>query len=324
MKGYRTLPVRCISGRRGGIVPMMVIAMPVAIAALGAAVDLGLLFIACQQCQVIADAGAWAGSQELPCVQRAVAVAQDVSARNVPPEEQFEISTNVFASGEVIPEVGPAPKGGALEVNVSRRVEYYFLPIVGLQGARVMRSAVTARVGGSTCIVPIWVDSATPLDFGTELNLLVSDKPTGVPGNFGFLQPRGGADFTELLAGTATQADWEAQRVEPGDMLSANTGVSVGQWVDALQGRIDSACAAPWATDTFGDFRADNPRIIMVPLVRYTGGTGTGADFEVVQTGAFWLEEVRSEGSKDIAGRFIDFIRPGGAVGNVSPTRLIR
>ncbi|NSW56089.1 MAG: hypothetical protein HPY44_08750 [Armatimonadetes bacterium] len=310
--------------RRGGIMPMIIVAMPVAIAALGAAVDLGLLFIACQQCQVIADAGAWAGAQELPCFQRATAVAQDVSERNVPPETQFEITTNVYTSGQIIPEVGPAPTGGALEVNVSRRVQYYFLPVVGLHGTRVMRSAVTSRMGGSTCVVPLWVDSATPLEFGTQLSLLIQDTPTGIPGSFGFLDPRGGADFTELLAGTATEDDWEAQRVDQGDLLSAYTGVRVGEWVNALQSRIDSAALPPWATDTFGDFRADNPRIMMVPLVRYNGGTGSGAGFEVVEVGAFWLEAVDAGGTKSITGRFIDFIRPGGAVGNVSPSRLMR
>ncbi|MBP8953459.1 MAG: hypothetical protein KBI47_13770 [Armatimonadetes bacterium] len=310
--------------RRGGITPMIIVAMPVAIAALGAAVDLGLLFIACQQCQVIADAGAWAGSQELPCFQRAVAVAQDVSERNVPPETQFEIATKVYTSGQAIPEVGPAPTGGALEVNVSRRVQYYFLPVIGLQGTRVMRSAVTSRMGGSTCVVPIWVDSATSLEFGTPLDLLQKDVPTGIPGSFGFLDPRGGADFSELLAGGGTAADWEAQRVEPGDLLVANPGVSVGHWADALQVRVDSAQAAPWTGDTFGDFRADNPRIMMVPLVRYNGGTGSGAGFEVVRVGAFWLEGVCTNGNKTISGRFIDFIRPGGAVGNVSPSRLMR
>lgn len=131
--------------RHGGVVPLVIIAMPMFVGMLGATVDLGLLFVACEQCQVIADAGARAGSRELPCISRATRTAREVSVINAPEGTEFQITTRAYAGGDAVPELGPAPTGGALEVRVARQVRYVFLPILGLSGSHVSRVAVSAR-----------------------------------------------------------------------------------------------------------------------------------------------------------------------------------
>jgi len=50
------------------------------------------------------------------------------------------------------------------------------------------------------------------------------------------------------------------------------------------------------------------------PMCEYLGETGTEAQFQIRAFGAFWLEEVDTNGHpKSITGRFIQYTLPGSA-----------
>ena len=50
---------------------------------------------------------------------------------------------------------------------------------------------------------------------------------------------------------------------------------------------------------------------MLVPLVSFIGGTGSGASFTIVKFGAFSLDSVKGP-QKKITGRFMQFDAPGG------------
>ena len=46
-------------------------------------------------------------------------------------------------------------------------------------------------------------------------------------------------------------------------------------------------------------------------MCEYLGGTGSGATFNIIKFGVFWLEQVKTSGKKSITGRFIQYQTPG-------------
>ena len=83
---------------------------------------------------------------------------------------------------------------------------------------------------------------------------------------------------------------------------------------------MDRAMWEPWTDDTFDNFHNDNPRVIIVPMAEYLGGTGTGAQFQIHAFGAFYLESINSKNKPySINGRFIQYTLPGAAGDPLSP-----
>lgn len=326
---------------RGAVLPAVAIALTVLLGLTGFAIDFGMVSVALQQCQTMADAGALGGSQDLPDTYEAQTQAQALAQANVHPDRvaDFTITTATYTQGQDIPGTDAvAPLHGAIEVTVSTFAEYRFLRVLGFDGMEASRSSVATRYVGNVAgaaILPMWIWHTTPVEYGVNIQLLMATAPhVGIPGSFGFLEPQDGVDFRDLMRGTATPEQEEAQRLEEGDHVWAKTGLRVAQWRDPLRddwnSRLNRATWEPWAGDTFDDFRHDNPRIMIVPMVEYVGGTGANAHFVIHDFGAFWLEEVVSEGppaNRRIGGRFVDYAQTGAGGGGYlgdRPGRLIR
>lgn len=325
----------CASGqrRRGAFLVLIAVAMMAILAFAGVAIDLGMVFVACDQCQTIADAAALAGAQELPYPSLARGRAQAYADENIRDEEasQYTVETTTYARGDALPDGGTAPHGGAILVRVTKRVPYHFLPVLGLRTGIARRHAVSAKVLSGTCVCPIWITESTQVSYGAPINLLMADAPhTGIPGNFGFLQPAGNVDFVTALKGLLTPEQEEAQRLNFDNYVYAYTGLSVGQFRGALKtdwnSRLNRAQWWPYTWDTFWNYHTDNPRILLVPFVRYIDGTGSNARFQVIRFGAFWLEDVITSGNdRYIVGRFIDFttLGAGGTAYGIKATYLL-
>lgn len=288
-----------------------------------------MLGVAAQECQDVADAGALAGCQEMPVVEAATFTARSAALANVPPAEtgDFTVQTTYYLKGQALPSGETAPFGGALEVTARKWVQYHFLRVLGYEGKTVTRRALSTKVVTGTCIAPIWISEATPVNYGVLVDFVYGSNDSGVPGNFGFLRPAGGIDFDDALKGIITPEEEELQRLVVGDVVWGDTGVGVGHFKKDLvtdpDSRMKRATWWPWTYDTFSHYHGDNPRILMVPFVHYNGGTGSGANFTVVKFGAFWLEGVVSTANdKKITGRFLDFTKPGGSGSGIKTTHL--
>ncbi len=297
----------------------------------GLAIDVGLAALSAQQCQAASDAGAMSGAQGLPDGTLATSMAQAVASANPSPATaaQFTREITCYNEGDIVPGCDePAPLGGAVLVRTSRFVNYHFLRVIGRSGLLVARTSVATKIVSGQCIAPIWIGSTTPVSYGVATNLLMASAPhyAGIPGSFGFLVPNGGVDFDDALKGTLTLDEEELQRTYKGDLVWAYTGLKVGPWVGALVRDADSrpgrGTSGEWAGDTFEVYRADNPRIMIVPMVDYLYGTGSGAVFRVVRLAAFWLEAV-DKNAGIISGRFIDFTKAGGTGSRIITTHLV-
>ena len=296
-------------------------------------VDVGRVMMAAQRAQDVADAAAFAGGAVLKNPDQAVAVAVQTVSANNQPHQGFPIVCSYaansttsdilyFPSGSTVPGFGLlGPFAKAIQVNTHISVPYTFGRALGLTTKDITRraTAVRAPVGGCP-ITPMWVSHPTEYRYGEYQNLLMADGPhyADIPGNFGWLQlpPDCTASWGDVLAGLPlSDADIESLFVDVGDPLYGYPGLSVGQWVSGLESRITRAIEGPWAGETWDNCSPNNPRIVIIPLVSYVSGTGSGATFQIEKFGAFWLDEVNSSGNpKHIDGRFIRYTLPGAGI----------
>lgn len=323
---------RAARGSRGAVIVFAALILTALLACVGFALDGGHLYVAVQQCQNIADSAALGGAQELPYANLVRSRVAAYAEANMPDghTDEFQVTSAVYQTNQTIPGLGVAPYPGAVAVTVRKTVQYHFLQVVGLQGVTVQRRAVATKNVGGSCIAPMWISNATQVQYGVQVNMLMADGPhyPDIPGSFGFLRPNGNLDFEDCLKGLITAEEAELQRVYVGDYVWAKTGLNTGQWRGALKTDSDSRLARasrpPYNSDTFTDFHPDNPRIMIVPFVTYVAGQGANAYFLVRRFGAFWLEDVITQGNdKRIIGRFLDFTNPGGTGYNSKDVRLI-
>jgi hypothetical protein len=326
--GSRMSDVRSrLSPGVAGMWTMVALAAFLGVAAL--VMDVGRLILAAQRAQNVADSAALAAGGNLPYELAARATAATtVQANNSGAgwQVQCEDSDIVFYdAGDTVPgyeELGLWACG--MEVTTHVPIQYTFARLVGIEGGTANRLATVVR--GPVRGVPIatmWIADTDDLEYGVRQQLLMADGPhyAGIPGSFGFLQSPEGctASFFDLLQGyNLTRDDIESSFVDIGDSVYAETGEMVGHWRKALEqdlgrARLERCTTGKWANDTWVDwqFHADNPRIMLIPLVTYVGGTGANAEFRIEKFGAFWIEEV-NQGQRKIWGRFLQYDLPGG------------
>jgi len=296
-------------------------------------VDVGRIMMAAQRAQDVADAAAFAGGSTLKVPADAIVAAQQTVAANNQSNQGFPITCTYIASSAAsdiryfapytyVPNygwLGWAAK--AIQVTTHVTVPYTFGRAVGLTQKEITRraTAVRAPVGGCP-IAPMWVSHPTEYSYGEYQNLLMADGPhyADIPGNFGWLAlpAEVTASWATVLAGLPlSDADLEAMFRDIGDTVTGYPGLSVGQWVDGLEARITRAGTGAWAGETWDNCSPNNPRIVIVPLVSYVSGTGSGATFRIEKFGAFWLDAVTASGNpKHIDGRFIRYTLPGAGI----------
>ncbi len=332
---------RCAKYRERGVVMVWVVVALIALLGIAAlTVDIGRLAIAAQAAQDVADAAALGAGRELPEYSTAQSVALSLVAVNNESLGGFTANCSpdngditFWGAYETVPEFGELGSyTWAMRVTANIPIDYVFAPVVGLEGATVSRSCTVVRMPvGGVPICPMWVSYETDYQYGQQQNLLMAGGPhyANIPGSFGWLEPPSGDTnlFLDLLAGY--QVDYEdiiGNFVTVDDVLTARAGVALGQWSQALNSapdglsRLDRALQEPWTGDTFDSFHDNNPRIMIIPMCEYLGGTGTGAEFQIRAFGAFWLESVDTHGQpRSITGRFIQYSLPGAAGDPLSP-----
>lgn len=320
--------------RRGSVYAMVILAMLVLVGMAAFSMDIGRTILAAQRAQEVADAEVLAATCQPMIGATAQAIARmgdTVAANNQArgPAVTYTSSDIVFYTvGQYVAGYGTlGPYEEAVKLTTRVNVPYYFSKMFGLNGTTVARRATAVRTFAlGSPIAPMWISWETQYLFGQQQELLMADGPhyANIPGNFGWLEPLTGSnDFLTLLCGyNCPPAMITGNYVTIGQTVYAYTGVSVGQWKAALlksndgTARLQRASQPPYDTDTFENYHKDNPRIIIVPMVQYLGGTGSNAAFLIKRFGAFWLESVDAGAGKSIIGRFIKFQTSTGAWGD--------
>jgi hypothetical protein len=225
-------------------------------------------------------------------------------------------TTNVPGFGAL----GPAAQ--ALRVVCHVPLNYTFGRVIGLTSTTVSRAAVVVRGPlGGVPIAPMWISHDTPYSYGQYQDLLMAGQShyADIPGNFGWLALPSGvsASWSQVMSGDPpiTDADKALLMTDIDDIVNGKTGLSVGQWTTPLLSRISRGSTGIYAGETWDHCSPTNPRIMVIPLVSYIGGTGSGATYHIEKYGAFWLGAVHSTTSpKSIDGRFIQYAFPGGSL----------
>jgi len=329
-----------LESQDGVIMVWVVVALMALLGMAALTVDVGRLAIAAQVAQDIADAAALGAGPELPSEGTAQYVALSLVTANNESSGGFTATCSpmygdiaFWGPNDTVPGFGALGSAAwGMRVTVHIPIDYIFARVLGLEGATVSRSCTVVRMPvGGVPICPMWVSYDTDYLYGQEQQLLMADGPhcANIPGSFGWLAPPSGENdlFLDLLRGyQIPYEDIVANYVSIGDICTATTGLSVGQWAKALDtapdglARMDRAMWEPWAGDTFDNFHNDNPRIMIVPMCEYLGGTGDNAQFQIRAFGAFYIESINSKKKPySINGRFIQYTLPGADGDPLSP-----
>lgn len=251
--------------------------------------------------------------------------------------------------GTLITTLGSGTTG--LFVKAHCTVEFSLASLFGLDSSTPTRYAAVIRgPAKGAYALPIWIsrDSEDLVPEGQPVNLIQRDNAfdtdhdgvpdTLAPGSFGFLDmATSGEDwFSQLLSGwSVAEPCMESAYVELDTTITAYTGMSVGQWQQPLKmetgalagtARLERAkYDATWSQeyyspDTPDTYSDDNPRIVLVPIVDYLGGTGTNAQYYIVGFAEMWLlDVVNTDGGKGITVQFMEWHYSTGGGGEIDP-----
>jgi hypothetical protein len=309
------IPRRLNSGQIAVVVTLVITTLLGAMA-LGA--DVAVLYFNWAQLQKATDAAVLAGANYLPGnPSQAQTVAQNYA------------NTNGIRSGEIVSTTF-SPDNMRMTMLVSRTVPYAFARVLGLSSGLV-KVAATAGIStdteGARGLIPVGLPcTAAQVSSGCGLSAgqtytLVQAGANGKgaswnvgPGNWGRLGLGShGADqfFQNLEEGyqgsinVGDAIDAEQGQVNGPTDQGISDRVNLGQIVDPNPTNItmSSVQSAPLAYD---------PRLVVVPLVDFTGATGNSATVTVTGFAMMWLNSYQSQGSqKGINATFLGIISPG-------------
>lgn len=267
----------------GQMLVLMVAGLAALVAIVGLAVDVGQVVFTRTDLQKVADAAAFAGAQDLPNSSAATSAANTyvgLNANNTSASVVISSTTNA---------------NDTIQVTATRKVDYAFLRLVGLQG-RTVSAKAKVRYGvynGGSGIVPWGLVASNNKDFlgNNCFNGFVNGVPTfkqnqkcvlkygagsSSGGDFGALalDGTGASNYRDDIANGSSKTFVKGQKVE------AQTGNMVGP---TGQGIADRLAIAPPATCNTNDRNKilkttngvtsiipgceNHPRIVVIPVV---------------------------------------------------------
>lgn len=284
-------------GEKGYVLVLVAAMAACLMGAAALALDGGRAFLARRELQDAVDAAALAGAAQLPeDPSAAVQVALAYAARHGlnPGAVQVEVLTASEAAGGV-PEPGERPT--VVRVSARSDLGTTFARVWSLERVEVAARAQAAvsPVAGVRGVAPLGVpewDFVPGARYALKVGAGNADR-----GNFQALAlgGRGAANFEEnLLRG------WP-QVMRVGDVVPTEPGNMSGATFRAIQERIASARPG----ETFEDYDPDSPRLLLVPVVDFSG-VGGRDQVRVIGFACFYLEDCTGHGSDCwVYGRFV-------------------
>jgi len=278
--------MRRLSGDRGAVAVLVALLMVPLLACTALVVDIGAAYVERRQLQNAADAGALAIAQDCAAARAACNTMSTTATSTA--------TANAGASASAV----PVRVGTTVTVTATATVNYLFAPVIGVSSKSVSaKSTATwgAPVSG-TSVLPItfsWcafkaqTGGGVPTPTTTSLRFSKSDGttctgPSGnvVPGGFGWLK---------LVTGTNCV------------VTSSILGILMS----------DPGSSSP-CSDTF--FTAQLNKTVLLPIFDKSGGTGSGAWYQVYGYAAFRLTAYKFQGNNNwVEGYFLQFLAPSDA-----------
>jgi hypothetical protein len=201
-----------------------------------------------------------------------------------------------------------APDNMSITMTTSRTVPYYFLQLVGVSSepsSRWPRPGLSRTPKGPRGLIPVGLPcTATSCSYtvGTEYQLLQA----GTNGNGGSWNV-GPGNWGRLALGApgATQfennlANGYLGSINVGDKVTAETGQVNGPTDEGVNiAHVDAGLAinGTVTNPTLATVPAYDPRLVAVPLIDFTGATGTSVQVTVMGFAMMWLDSYTSKGA---------------------------
>jgi Flp pilus assembly protein TadG len=271
--------------------------------------DVGVMYLNWHRMQRAVDAAALAGVTYLP----------EDTATAISTAETYGEDNGLAASEIAPPLVGAGANGiDTLTVSATRNVPYYFARVLGMTTQKVSVTAVaeapapassvqcgsSASAGyGSTVgecgLIPIGVDNSTTYSYLQSVTL--NEGQVG-PGDWGSLA-LGSNGGNVLRSNIANGYDG---LVSVGNVLT-EPGKAVGPVDQGFMDRINAGLSSD-PSGTAASHTANDPRVVIVPLVNWSSAQGKGY---VTVTGfaALWIDSVAGG---TIQANFISTVAPNG------------
>jgi hypothetical protein len=296
---------------RGQIMVVYTIALVALLGAIALCTDVAVMYVNWQQLQKAADAAALAGAGYLPDQPSAAASTA-----------QTYVGNNGSKTGELTGGT-PAVSPNQLSVTVSlgRTVPYYFAQVLGMTNQSIN---VTATAGiktngsGTRGLIPLGlscpdgatsgncVDNKGNPDYivGTTYNMKQDQSQTSLSGNWGALSlgANGASQYQLNLELGYNGPTEDAYATKPGNVVGpTQTGIServtAGVGADPSIAANVAPCSSPSSCATAMPSLQYDPRLVVVPLIDYSGGKGgkngngnkAGTGLPVVGYALMWL-----------------------------------
>ena len=288
-----TCPMRPRTSARGQIAVVLMLVMLPLLGLIGLGADLGLLYVHWGIMQKAADAAVLAGAGYLP---NHTSTAQTTASTYA--------TANGIKSGEITSDT-VAADDMSITMTTSRTVPYFFLQLVGLSSGTVKPTAkagIQQNTEQARGLIPVGLQcSSTNCSYtaGTLYHLVQAGTNGGGswnvgPGNWGRLAlgaPGATQFLTNLINGYQGAINVD-------DYVNAETGQVNGPTATGVGDRVDTGLAVNGSVTnpTLASVPAYDPRLVAVPLVDFTGATGTSVPVQIKGFALMWIDSYTSQG----------------------------
>jgi Flp pilus assembly protein TadG len=286
--------------KRGQMAVALILIMIPLLSLIGLGADIGLLYFHWGIVQKAADAAVLAGAGYLP---NHTATAKTTASGYA--------TTNGLGSSEIVSNT-VAADNMSITMTTSRTVPYYFLTLVGVSSGTVKpiaKAGIQQNTEQARGLIPVGLpcttgNTTTNCGYTTgTLYHLVQAGTNGNggswnvgPGNWGRLAlgaPGGDQFLNNLINGYQGS-------INVGDIISAETGQLNGPTSTGVDDRVNTGIAVNGTVTnpTLTSVPAYDPRLVAVPMVDFTGATGSSVQLPVTGFALMWLQSYTAKGSQ--------------------------
>ena len=278
---------------RGQIAVALILAIFPLLGVIGLGSDIGLLYFHWGILQKAADSAVLAGAGYLPNhTSTATTTASGYATSNG--MKTSEIVSNTVAADNM-----------SITMTTSRTVPYYFLKLVGVSSGTVSpiaKAGLQQNTEQARGLIPVGLPCSTGncnYTAGTLYHLVQG----GANGNGGSWS-LGPGNWGRLALGVPGASQFETNLINGyqgsiGSTVSAETGQVNGPTATGVGVRVDTGIAinGTVTNPTLSTVPAYDPRIVAVPLVDFTGATGSSVQLPVMGFALMWLQSYTSKGA---------------------------
>jgi Putative Flp pilus-assembly TadE/G-like len=281
--------------KRGQMAVVLIFLMLPLLSLIGLGADIGLLYFHWGIVQKAADAAVLAGAGYLP---NQTSTAQTTA--------KGYATTNGLRSGEIVSNT-VAADNMSITMTTSRTVPYYFLKLVGVSSGTVTpiaKAGIQQNTEQARGLIPIGLpcsSSKCSYTAGTLYHLVQAGANGNGgswnvgPGNWGRLAlgaPGANQFLNNLINGYQGS-------INVGDNIRAETGQVNGPTSTGVADRVNTGITVNGTVTnpTPATVPAYDPRLVAVPMIDFTGATGTSVQVPVMGFALMWLQSYTSKGA---------------------------